>query len=221
MRRLLVLDKNEDFFRVIEEGLKRSCDAECFHAKTGAEAKEMLTSHNLTRMLVQGCVRDEDSLGFIRSLRESHPVVVSVAVSDTYRRQHVVAAFRAGAKGFLLKSQTVPELVHHLYGWFMGIVPVAPAVLNELMDHYCRHLRDISEGESYGGAIRNNPIFSKRENDVLRLLVNGASAKEIALKLDLSPTTVQTYIKRIYGKLNVNNRVAAVANVMDRRLIAR
>lgn len=221
MNRLLVVDQNKQFFRKIEKELKHSCDAECFHVRNKTEASAMLeSSRPFGKILVGDCLEDGSGLDFIRFLSEAHPSVTVVAIADSLGYEQAVAAFGAGAQGFLLKSEPFIELVHHLHGWFVGIVPIAPSVTKGVLEQYCPPCRGASEKHD-SGATQKFAGFSRRECEVLHLLIAGTTTKEIALRLTLSPTTVLTHIKHIYEKLNVNSRAAAVAAVMGRRGNAR
>ena len=119
----------------------------------------------------------------------------------------VYHAIQEGAAGFLPKESTRAEIV--------------AAVLN------CARGRDVlPAGLAAGlaGEIRRRaepagPTLSPREREVLNLIAGGMSIPAIASQLFLSPSTVKTHVQRLYEKLGVGDRAAAVAEAMRRRLL--
>jgi two-component system, NarL family, nitrate/nitrite response regulator NarL len=119
----------------------------------------------------------------------------------------VYHAIQEGAAGFLPKESTRAEIV--------------AAVLN------CARGRDIlSPGLAAGlaGEIRRRaepagPVLSPREREVLQLIAAGQSIPAMASELFLAPSTVKTHVQRLYEKLGVSDRGAAVAEAMRRKLL--
>jgi two-component system nitrate/nitrite response regulator NarL len=119
----------------------------------------------------------------------------------------VYHAIQEGAAGFLPKESTRAEII--------------AAVLN------CARGRDVlSPGLAAGlaGEIRrraepSGPVLSPREREVLDLIANGKTIPAIASQLFLAPSTVKTHVQRLYEKLGVSDRAAAVAEAMRRRLL--
>ena len=119
----------------------------------------------------------------------------------------VYHALQEGAAGFLPKESTRAEIV--------------AAVLN------CARGRDVlSPGLAAGlaGEIRRRaepagPVLSPREREVLDMIARGLSIPAIAAELFLAPSTVKTHVQRLYEKLGVGDRAAAVAEAMRRKLL--
>jgi two-component system nitrate/nitrite response regulator NarL len=119
----------------------------------------------------------------------------------------VYHAIQEGAAGFLPKESTRAEIV--------------AAVLN------CARGRDVlSPGLAAGlaGEIRRRaepagPVLSPREREVLNLIAKGSSIPAIAAELFLAPSTDKTHVQRLYEKLGVSDRAAAVAEAMRRKLL--
>ena len=119
----------------------------------------------------------------------------------------VYHAIQEGAAGFLPKESTRAEIV--------------AAVLN------CARGRDVlSPGLAAGlaGEIRRRaepagPVLSPREREVLNLIAKGSSIPAMAAELFLAPSTVKTHVQRLYEKLGVSDRAAAVAEAMRRKLL--
>ncbi|GAA2792764.1 LuxR C-terminal-related transcriptional regulator [Crossiella cryophila] len=146
----------------------------------------------------------EDGLGLIRHLREYHPETEVLVFTEEGRR--VLAALRAGARGFLLKSASRAELVAAVRRARAGVATVSPDLL-------CQLVAEVQQDGS-------RPKLSERELEVLRLVAAGRRTAEIAKGLFVSEATVKTHLQRSFAKLKVNGRVEAVRVAVAAGLLA-
>ncbi|MEX7472854.1 response regulator [Mycobacterium adipatum] len=119
----------------------------------------------------------------------------------------VYKALQDGAAGFLSKESTRSELVDAVLGCARGRDVIAPAL-----------------AASLAGEIRRRnepgvPTLSAREAEVLAMIARGMSIPAMAKELYLAPSTVKTHVQRLYEKLGVGDRAAAVAEAMRRKLL--
>jgi DNA-binding NarL/FixJ family response regulator len=118
--------------------------------------------------------------------------------------EHVYAALRAGASGFLLKDAPGAELVHAVRVVAAGEALLAPSVTRRL----------IADFASRGRTVRSRPAgldtLTARESEVLRLVARGLSNSEIAESLVLAEQTVKTHVGRLLSKLDLRDRTQAV-----------
>lgn len=136
----------------------------------------------------------EDGLGVIKHLREYHPNTEVLVFSDEGKR--VLAALRAGARGFLLKSATRAEVVDAVRRARVGLSTVSPDLLSQLV-------AEVQQDSS-------RPKLSDRELEVLRLVAAGRRNADIARGLFVTEATVKTHLQRVFAKLKVNDRDGAV-----------
>ena len=115
---------------------------------------------------------------------------------------HIFDALAAGAVGYLLKRATREELIGALRETVAGGSPMSSAIARKVVQSFQR------PGPKESGA---EASLSARETEVLRMLAEGYLYKEIAEALAISQPTVNTYVRRIYGKLQVHSRAQAVA----------
>jgi DNA-binding NarL/FixJ family response regulator len=128
-----------------------------------------------------------------------------VLVLTTYDTDsYVVPAIEAGATGYLLKDAPREELVHAVRAAARGESVLSPAVAQRLMS---RVRTPVAE------------VLSARELEVLQLVAAGNNNREAARRLFISEATVKTHLLNIYGKLEVNDRAAAVAEAFNRGLL--
>ena len=119
----------------------------------------------------------------------------------------VYRALQDGAAGFLSKESSRSELVNAVLECAKGRDMVSPTLAAGLV------------GEIRRRAEPEGPVLSPREREVLALIASGASIPAIAQELFLAPSTIKTHVQRLYEKLGVSDRAAAVAEAMRRKLI--
>jgi DNA-binding NarL/FixJ family response regulator len=133
---------------------------------------------------------------------EPAPFVVILTTYDT--DADILAALDAGAIGYLLKDAPPDVLFSSIRSAAAGDTALAPAVASRLVERVRRPERGTLSG---------------RELDVLELLAEGVSNREIAMRLHISEATVKTHLVHIFTKLDVDTRTAAVAVGVERGLI--
>jgi len=141
-------------------------------------------------------------------LKRRHPEtqVVMFTVFDEPAR--VFEAVRAGASGYLLKSEPPARLVAAIEEVLAGGSPMTPEIARLVLERFSR--LEPSETEI---------DLSEREIETLGLLVEGLAKKEIADRLGISSHTVDTYVRRIYRKLHVHTVGGAVAKALREGLV--
>ncbi|MEU9974244.1 response regulator transcription factor [Streptomyces sp. NPDC051014] len=126
--------------------------------------------------------------------------------------EHVPAALRAGASGFLLKDIRPAELVDAIRRTAEGGLPLAPSVTRRMLDQLLRTAPRTAPAEGLEG-------LSPRETEVLTLVGQALSNAEIARELDLSEATVKNHVSAVLRKLGLRDRVQAVVAAYDRGLV--
>ncbi|MFI6020839.1 response regulator [Streptomyces sp. NPDC051287] len=126
--------------------------------------------------------------------------------------EHVPAALRAGASGFLLKDIRPAELVDAIRRTAEGGLPLAPSVTRRMLDHLLRTAPRTAPAEGLEG-------LSPRETEVLTLVGQALSNAEIARELGLSEATVKNHVSAVLRKLGLRDRVQAVVAAYDRGLV--
>jgi len=138
---------------------------------------------------------------------------VKVLVVTTFNLdEYVYEALRAGASGFLLKDAPPAQLLHGIRTVSTGAALLDPEVTRQLVGRYAARVRPTR------GTPEDIPL-TPRELEVLRLLADGLSNKEIAGVLVLSQETVKTFVSRILTKLALRDRVQAVVYAYRRGLV--
>jgi DNA-binding NarL/FixJ family response regulator len=151
-----------------------------------------------------------------RLVEESDAKVVVLTTFDL--DEHLFAAVRAGACGFLLKASPPEELVAAIRAAYAGNALVEPKMTKRLLDEFARR-PGIAGGSGPGQVPERFAELTDREVDVLKEVVSGASNAEIAERLYISETTVKTHVNHILSKLGVRDRIQAVVLAYDHGLV--
>ncbi len=164
-------------------------------------------------------VHTDDDFDFaaeqIKFCRNSYPDGRIVIVADRYRPDELVSAFRAGANGCFVDVMTCDVFIRSLELVMMGETVLPPNFVSYMFGPEERQLRDNSPGEDDKQTILmteiddSAPQLSPRERLILRCLIEGASNKCIARKMDIAEATVKVHVKAILRKIRVHNRTQA------------
>ncbi len=136
----------------------------------------------------------------------TQPLVITVFGDE----EHLLEAIRAGAVGYLLKSDGHTEITAAVLEVLAGGSPISPAIARDLLDRFRGLFPEPRE---------RAPALSDRELEVLRHIVKGFTYDEIAGLLELAPTTVATHVRNIYRKLAVHSRSEAAYEAIQTGLI--
>ena len=120
--------------------------------------------------------------------------------------EHVFAALRAGASGFVLKDVRPPQLVEAVQVVARGEALLAPTVTRRMLDRFAAVLPPTAAEREAAGLDE----LTERELDVLRLVAQGLSNAELAQRLVLTEATVKTHVSSVLRKLGLRDRVQAV-----------
>ncbi len=157
---------------------------------------------------------DGSGLEIIRALRKRAPEALALVVTVMGDEKSVIEAIQNGARGYLLKDEPVDAIGTSITSLLEGGSPISPAIARYLLT---RVQADPTTED--GEAEPEKPSLSEREYEVLKLVAKGFRYPEIANFLDISTHTVTTYVRRIYGKLEVSSRGEAVYEAVNLGLL--
>lgn len=188
---------------VVKEGFP---DAEVMEAESSAAALEILHSgKTFDLMLVDVRMPDLDGLELLRAVKAEWADVPVIMLSTYENAPYVKRALSDGAAGYLLKDATPEDLSQAINVAMSGSGNVlSPRVIQNLFDDQING----SDGGSLNGR-RGEYSLTQREHDILALLSEGRSNRDIAQRLYLSEKTVKAHLAAIFRKLGVTNRTQA------------
>jgi DNA-binding NarL/FixJ family response regulator len=132
----------------------------------------------------------------------------NVLILTLYAEDFVRQAVEAGASGYLLKDSDCEEITKAVHQVNDGLCPIAPSLTRELVTKFARLSRE-----------ERNTTLGKRQTEILKLIAEGMSGKDIGEKIFISTSTVKREIRNIFDRLGVNDRAQAVSEAMKRRII--
>ena len=162
-------------------------------------------------LLVDLDLPDGHGIDLIRAARALSADTQSMVVTVFGDEKSVLGAIEAGARGYLLKDESEEGVGVAILQLLAGGSPITPAIAQHLI------LRFQERAPAVGPD--GTPALSKRELEVLELVVKGFTFPEIASLLALSPHTVGTFVRRIYRKLEVRSRGEAVFEALQLGLV--
>lgn len=212
--RVIVVDDQE----LVRSGLRRilrrrdglEIVAEC---GDGSEVVAALEAHPADVVVMDLRMRQVDGItatGLLRALPSAPPVLVLTTFDED---ELVSGALRAGAAGFILKDSPAEELVMAVRSVALGDAWLDPAVTGRVLATYRSAV-----APSASSAIEVSEL-TDRELEVLRGLASGWTNSEIAERLVISELTVKSHIGRIFAKLDLRDRAAAIVFAYDHGIV--
>jgi DNA-binding NarL/FixJ family response regulator len=146
-----------------------------------------------------------------RQVRAQSPTtrVIMLTVHDDDEK--IFEAMCAGASGYLLKPSRADQIVDAIRQVEEGAAPMNGYIARRVLDMFARLADSRTPAPDYG--------LTPREKEILQLLVDGLSMKQVAARLELSYHTIDTHQRNIYDKLHVHSRGSAVAKALREKLL--
>ncbi|TET54850.1 MAG: response regulator transcription factor [Anaerolineales bacterium] len=211
--RVLLVDDHLLFRKGLARLLDAQTDFEVVgEAKDGREALEQarLLQPDLVLMDIRmpGCDGFEATRRIKSQLPQTHVVILTVSDDS----EDLTAAIRHGADGYLLKDLLPESLFRQLRGLAAGEAPLSRAMTAKLLQELARRDRPAA-------APTPSDTLSPREGQVLALIVDGYSNREIAAELGIARNTVKNHVRNLLAKLGAKNRAQAAARAISLRLV--
>ncbi len=159
-------------------------------AADGREAIEVVREARPDIVVMDVSMRGLNGVDATRQIVESFPDVKVIGLSMSADRRYVLAMLSAGASGYLLKDAAADELLRAIDAVDRGGTYLSSAIAGLVVDSAVGHAADQS-------------VLSKREREVLQLLAEGCTSKEIGDRLHVAVSTVDTHRRQIAGKLGL------------------
>ena len=205
-----------DDHAIVRRGLRGLLEAAGFtvvaEAADGLDAIRLCEEHRPDTMILDiGMPRLNGIEVAARAAKLDRPpgvIILSVHGDESY----IMRALAAGARAYLLKSATDEDLIPAVRAVAAGKPYFSPAVTAVLVEDYMRQLQQRGLTDSYH-------LLTDREKEVLQLLAEGRSNKEVATLLDLGVSTVETHRSNLMQKLNLHNTAEIVLYAVRKGLI--
>ncbi|SEA39492.1 two component transcriptional regulator, LuxR family [Desulfuromusa kysingii] len=168
-------------------------------AGDGRTAVQMARKMNPQVVIMDVSMPGLNGIEATRQILADNPEVKVVALSMHSDRRFVLKMLKVGASGYLLKDSVFDELIHAIQAVIHGKTYLSPEIAGLVLDDY-RNLSEHAEEKT------TSPL-SPREREVVQLIAEGQTSKQIAEALNVSTKTIETHRAQVMRKLNVHNLV--------------
>ena len=175
-------------------------------AAEGLEALERVKRLEPDVVLMDITLPGMEGLEVTKKLKKTHPNVKVLILTMHEDRRYLYSALKAGASGYVVKRAADTELIDAIRAAHRGDVFLHPSMARIVAEDY------VEQGAPEQG-------LSDREREVLRLIAEGCTYKEMAKLLTVSVKTIETYRERIKGKLGLNTRAELVRYALEKGLL--
>jgi two-component system, NarL family, response regulator NreC len=200
--RVLIADDHT----IVRSGVRLLLEAEpdiqvVGEALDGAQAVELAASLRPNVILMDIAMPGMDGMEATRQIKARFSEIQVLVLTMHRKDEYFFEMLKAGASGYILKGADTSELIKAVRIVERGEVFLYPTMAQKLLRDYFRRVQ---------GEAESRPALSAREDEILRLLAEGYSNKEIAERLVVSPSTIHTHRSNLMSKLGLNSRYELV-----------
>lgn len=170
-------------------------------------------------LLVDLGLPDGSGIDVIEAAHQRWPNCAVMVYTTFGDEAHVLQSIEAGASGYLLKDSAPDNMLAEIRSLHGGGSPISPLIARQILTRF----REATDPSLTVPAIRvaDTPaLLSSREKQVLELITKGFTAEEIARLMLVSVHTVQTYVRRVYGKLKVTSKAEAIYEARQQGILS-
>ena len=208
---VIIIEDNDLLRDLLKEAINKSSEINCKNTFNSGEAalefieKEELVPHIILLDIGLPGMSGIELIPELKKLSPSSKIIIITIHDDD---ENVFNAICAGASGYLLKDLSADNIVSSISEVMNGGAPMNSHIAKKVLSMF----RDQNlKSEGYD--------LSEREKEILSLLVDGLSKKQIAEKIFLSHHTVDSHIRNIYAKLEVHSRSSAISKAIREKLL--
>jgi DNA-binding NarL/FixJ family response regulator len=206
--KVLIVDDHQ----VVREGLRRILESDSEvevigEARSGEEAVVKAISLVPDVIIMDLKMPGMDGIMATHEIKQKKPNI-NVLVLTLYAEDFIKQAVEAGVSGYLLKDSDCEQITKAVHQVYDGLCPIAPSLTRELVTKFVKLSRN-----------DQSSILTERQIQILKLIAEGISGKDIGNTLFVSTSTVKREIRNVFDKLGVNDRAQAVSEAMKRRII--
>ena len=191
-----------DDHKIVRDGLRALLDKQegmevVAEAENGRATVRLTSELKPDVVIVDVGMPDLNGIDATRQIMADSSDIKVIALSMHSDKRFVAQMFKAGASAYLLKDCAFEELIRAVHTVLSGRMYLSPEIAGPVMEDYVRYL---STTDSSGFS-----VLTVREREVLQLLSEGKTTRQIATDLHVSIKTVETHRQQIMGKLNINS----------------
>ena len=182
-------------------------------AEDGRQTVELASSHVPDVVVMDIAMPNLNGVEATRRMVSKQPTISVVILSMYSDESYVMRALEAGARAYLLKDSAVTDLIRAIEAVSQGKSFFSPKISRILAEEYVRALRQKGVADSY-------ELLTPREREILQLLAEGKTNKEVATSLNISVYTAETHRGNIFQKLNLHSSAELVLYAVRKGIIS-
>ncbi|HAR62062.1 MAG: DNA-binding response regulator [Candidatus Margulisiibacteriota bacterium] len=191
-----------DDHKIMREGLRALLEKESemeviSEAENGRSAVDLAAKLKPNLVIMDASMADLNGIEATRQIIANSPAIKVLGLSMYSDRRFVTGMLSAGASGYILKDCAFEELITAIHTVFANQIYLSPGITTIVIKDYVGRLSAPEDPES--------PVLTTREREVLQLLAEGKTTKQIATLLYVSTKTIETYRQQIMKKLNIHS----------------
>ncbi|MRR21804.1 response regulator transcription factor, partial [bacterium] len=190
---------SDSLFRLINETFENTT---CVHAATGAKGLSYLNGNHFDIVLLDINLPDMSGIEFCNQARSRFPELKVLVVTSLAQRHVIDKAIQSGVMGFVLKTSDIRDITEGIRQVMAGNV------------YFGLGVKNLMEGHPVSGS--SEPVITRRESEILRLIADGFTNQEIADRLFISSSTVDSHRKNLLVKFNSKNTAALVKTAISK-----
>jgi DNA-binding NarL/FixJ family response regulator len=206
-----VVDDNKPYCiilsQVINESATLYCDKYFTSAKNAIRELERSDVHPKV-ILLDIMMPTLTGIDAIKYIERASPGIIVIMLTSAEDDEGVRLALKRGAKGYMLKVSSEEDIIRSIERSVDGGMPVDPLIMKNLIQSFTGQINAV-----------NTYDLSRRELEIIKLIMKGLVSNEVAKNLNISYYTVETHLRNIFQKLSVSNRIAMVAKAVKEGLV--
>ena len=200
------VEDREDMLQFLEEIFTEAEDFECLQSYKNAEnAITFLPRSDADLVIVDIGLPGKNGIECVKCIKEIRPEIQFLMYTVFDQEDKIFESLKVGANGYLMKTTESEEILRSARELVNGGAPMSPSIARKIITTFRKADEDLKELD----------LLSTRENEILQLLSQGLTYKEIAKKTFIVVGTVKQHIHNIYKKMHVKNRTQAINKYRD------
>ena len=189
-------------------------------AKDGLEALDLCRRARPDLMLMDLRMPRMDGLAATRAIKQEHPETSVLVMTMHENPDYLLGALRAVAAGYILKGADYDEVISAIRQVLSGESPLAPELAAQLLRRLASEAQDPTRVSLKIKRTSLSQPLTPRETEVLELLAQGKTNRQIAQEFVVSVGTVKNHVEHLIGKLGVSDRTQAVVQALQLGIIS-
>ncbi len=203
MIRLAIVEDSSVYINALKAYLSKDKDIEIVYIATNLQLIPLLISATPDVVIIDIDLGEDSGITCVQLIKEALPLVGIFMLTVFDDQEKIVQSIKAGASGYLLKKDSPKKIVEAIHNIYKGEGVISGQVTKTLLNVFANPLEYQPDFTAYN--------LTKKETEILLLLIDGLSYKEINSRIFISMATLNTHIRNLYNKLHIHSRAEIAA----------